>query len=257
MIITGSYTNAMIKDGFAVFCFGYDGSLDSTFGENGVAVSPFGIGDASLDDISGAIQPDGKIVVGASVYPAEDASGYIGLVRFNGNGGVTQDNYVRIKRWLRKHGFTWAGSFTSRQNPAYMVQRSSDGKSFVSLSKLYAPDDKGNFSYEDMLPLKGNNYYRVACEAGGNTIYSNVLLIEDDLSVKIFPNPAKTNIQVTGLTQGKARIAITDVSGKIKMTATMEGGSGSIAIESLPKGHYILRILTAHNKTIMEKFYKE
>ena len=52
------------------------GSLDTTFGNNGVVIKDFG--DKSDDQIyATAIQPDGKILVGGRIYPGSNSVGFL------------------------------------------------------------------------------------------------------------------------------------------------------------------------------------
>ena len=62
-------------------------------------------------------------------------------------------------------------------------------------------------------------------------------------SLKIYPNPVKSNLQVAGLSASQKTIfSITDLSGNRKATATITGSSYNWNISQLKQGNYILKI---------------
>ena len=87
IVVGGEYSS----DGFVVARFNTDGSIDNTFGVNGIAQTIVGLGFNHDEQL--AIQADGKIVVGGV---CSNFDGYFNgaLVRFNANG--TLDNTFGI-----------------------------------------------------------------------------------------------------------------------------------------------------------------
>lgn len=80
-IVTVGYGNNGTRDCFAVVRYDQWGNRDSTFGDNGVVLTP--VSASGPDEAHGvAIQPDGQIVV---VGPA---STYSGIVRYQSNGAL-------------------------------------------------------------------------------------------------------------------------------------------------------------------------
>ena len=74
---------------FALARYNTDGSLDSTFGTNGIATSWVEVSNTLLQDDeakSVAIQADGKIVIGG--YSGTGSETYFSIVRFNANGSI-------------------------------------------------------------------------------------------------------------------------------------------------------------------------
>lgn len=70
---------------FSLVRYNINGSLDTSFGLNGLVTTPIGAGNASLN--SAAIQPDGKIVAAGSSIGINGTSDFT-LVRYNGDGSL-------------------------------------------------------------------------------------------------------------------------------------------------------------------------
>ncbi len=87
IVMVGSRVNASTYQNFVVARYNPNGSLDTTFGNNGWSSATFGAGYEAA--VSVDIQPDGKIVVGGTVrnvlnVPSQD----LGIVRFNSDGSL-------------------------------------------------------------------------------------------------------------------------------------------------------------------------
>lgn len=81
-ILVAGYAGAPATYQVAVVRYNTDGSLDSTFGNNGKVTIPVGTAKSFATDI--ALQEDGKIVLGARTY--DNVSGDIALVRLTPDG---------------------------------------------------------------------------------------------------------------------------------------------------------------------------
>ncbi len=227
---------------FLVERYTKDGSIDSSFGNNGYQTTEMDYDDGANTVI---LQKDGKIVLAGSAYtgktgPSEYA---VALARYNNVGNTKQPLAIRIRRWLQHHGISWQMGNNIRY---YAVQRSSDGIVYKEIAKL------GNSSntYEDATPLGKESYYRVVAIAkDGSRTYSNTVLIEESQQVKMFPNPVKDNLQLQGLAStGKTNISIIDVNGVVRIQATATGSTYSINTAMLQHGHYLVKL--QHNGTI-------
>jgi len=75
---------------WAILRYNPDGSLDSTFGSNGITLTDFGPDDDQAYDI--ALQSDGKIVAagrkGIQFYPTEQRKGNVALARYTADGAL-------------------------------------------------------------------------------------------------------------------------------------------------------------------------
>ena len=167
------------------------------------------------------------------------------LNRYNGE-PVTDPKFAKIKKWLHKHGFTWDDFPHLAPGGSIHVERSANGNIFTTIASIAAHNNNQPNSFEDPTPLAGTNYYRLtATTADGSNISSNVIAIgnSDAASVKIFPNPVKNSLQVTGLSATqKTTLSITDLSGAARAAVTVTGNSYNWNIGQLKAGSYILRI---------------
>jgi uncharacterized delta-60 repeat protein len=89
-ILLGGYCNTN-NDDFCIARFNSDGTLDNSFGSNGIVIQP--IGSSDDNGYSLAIQSDGKILLGGSCYNGSNYN--FCIARFNSNG--TLDTSFGIK----------------------------------------------------------------------------------------------------------------------------------------------------------------
>ena len=61
IVVAGDYSNGFNNDDFLIARYNTDGTLDNTFGTNGILTTP--IGDFNDDPRAVRIQDDGKIIV--------------------------------------------------------------------------------------------------------------------------------------------------------------------------------------------------
>jgi uncharacterized delta-60 repeat protein len=81
--VLGGYVSDYSFSNFALARVNADGSLDSTFGNNGEVTTVIGSGDALVNDV--AVQADGKIVAAGSFEAADDNHDFA-LARYSSNG---------------------------------------------------------------------------------------------------------------------------------------------------------------------------
>ncbi len=96
IIVTGINVNAP-NTGFGAFSFDANGNVDPGFGNNGMAAAGFNVFALSPETGKGAIEPDGKIVVGGGVQIMQtDQVLHIALVKFNGD-SISKENITTSK----------------------------------------------------------------------------------------------------------------------------------------------------------------
>lgn len=221
---------------FVVVKYNKDGSLNDHFGVGGITTTDFGLSNG-IDDA--ALQADGKIVgVGFRGYTAL-------LARYKGE-HQTDPEFAKIKKWLHKHGFTWDDFPHLAPGGSIHIERSSNGNIFTTIASIMPHNNNQPNSFEDPAPLAGTNYYRLTATASdGSNVSSNIIMIENSnpTSIKIYPNPVKNSLQVTGL-QGtqKTTLSITDLSGARRAVVTLTGSGYNWNIGQLKAGSYVLRI---------------
>lgn len=234
---------------YAVNRYQTNGNLDSSFGNNGFAITQVGYNDYPTASL---LQSDGKVLITGYTYILSAAS--FAIVRYLGD---NVEKYVHIKHWLHRHGITWDDKPDNLSY--YAVERSSNGNSFSEITRIFNRNNQTQFSYEDNAPLNGTNYYRLrTVSTDGAVAYSNVISISDEGSaIKVYPNPAQNNLQIEGLSATeKTKLTVLDFSGNIKATVVANNSSYNLNISHLKQGNYILRIETNDN-VVTKKFVKE
>ncbi|MBS1747080.1 MAG: hypothetical protein JST21_12990, partial [Bacteroidetes bacterium] len=117
------------------FCrINHNGSLDSSFGNNGTEISEF---KGNEEAYSVALQSDGKILLGGYNYNVKkDYQTYL-LARYNNDLTKKQIIFAKIRRWWQHHnGIMW-DNVPGVKN--YTIQRSGDGAHWSTVYKT-----KGN-----------------------------------------------------------------------------------------------------------------
>ncbi|MEJ2615849.1 MAG: hypothetical protein P8Z35_12900, partial [Ignavibacteriaceae bacterium] len=165
-IIAGGYNSNGTEIDFCLVRYNTDGSLDETFGTDGIVVTP---GETSMDRIySVAIQKDGKIV--AAGYSDFGGDRNFALARYNSNG--TLDNSFGFNGIL-----ITIGSGTNEEAKSVLIQ--SDGKIVaVGYSDLSGTDDFALARYQtngDLDSTFGINGIVITAAAGDDNPHSAVI----------------------------------------------------------------------------------
>lgn len=135
----------------------------------------------------------------------------------------------------------------------YEVQRSADGKNFVTVGKVSAAGtslEAVKYSFNDPLPANGGYWYRLnMVDIDGKTELSKVVYVNSKkgsgIVTKLFPNPFTSEVQLIGATSAdlntQGNIKVFNMAGQqIKFQIV---GANAIAIDkSAPTGMYILKI---------------
>ncbi len=152
------------------------------------------------------------------------------------NSKVSEENTVNL---------TWTTTNESNFN-RFEIQR---GKSPTLFERIGIMDPKGteqsysNYHYSDTPHWTGEVYYRLKMIDNDGT-YSYSRIINANINhlnkISIFPNPAYENIEITG-PHNLGEIAIYNLQGIKVFENNYENATGTINIESLPKGLYVLK----------------
>lgn len=235
---------------FALAAYTENGNIDSSFGADGRVVTDFG---GFETHASGLLQPDGKVILTGMTTNLEETEYKVALARYFDR---PQQKYVRIKKWLHKHGITWEDK-PENNFKYYSIQRSSDGIDFKEIGKVSSQNGNIQKTFEDLSQSTGKTFYRVVAFSIDKTkSYSNNIVVDDDaLSIKFYPNPVKIALQIDGLS-GANKLSISDLNGNTRMVATANASLFTWNIAQLQKGNYILTI--QNNSSIVTKsFIKE
>lgn len=252
------------NNNFKVVLCKNNGTLDSTFGKNGILVNRIGVGSSTIKGI---------VFFGNKLYVAGNGQfpGNIGVVArylLSADGGPLPVTLLNFKAVLRNEVVLLQWQATHEQNlSGYTVLRSTDGVTFSAVGYAAAKSN-GSLSVEyevpDNQPFNGINYYKLKMvDNDGKFSFSNIVSVnvnKDIFSWKIFPNPVQNILFVsTNNKNEKATFQITDATGrKIKEVNVILNGYNTfpIPIHHLPKGMYSLQLRTA-TKTETKSFIKE
>ncbi|HEY4150314.1 MAG TPA: T9SS type A sorting domain-containing protein [Chitinophagaceae bacterium] len=155
---------------------------------------------------------------------------------------------------------------TNDGNSYFDVQRSGDGIHFNTLATVASATSStasGSYSYTDLNPLTGVNYYRLQMtDAAGKTTYSIISVVDfsnyTQAAWNIYTNPATGQLLITGPgTPGNATIRILNMGGQtVKVLRQPASATMEVDIAGLTKGIYIAQVST--DKTVyVQKIIKQ
>jgi hypothetical protein len=158
--------------------------------------------------------------------------------------------FFRGQQQPGKNLLEWKTSSTGGQ-VIFVIERSSDGRSFSPIGTINTSSITQFFSYEDLSPAAGKNYYRLKINEGGaGTYYSAIILLESDIkqiSISIRPNIIHNGGINLYVESGKAiplTIQMVDVTGKLilKKQLSVSAGAGIYPFEigEIARGIYYL-----------------
>ena len=160
-------------------------------------------------------------------------------------------------------------SLTESESDHFVIERSANGRDFYEIGKVNAAgtsNGKINYSFVDPLPMRGNNFYRLALvNRDYSKDYFDIKKITTEgfgINVILSPIPATRSLQVIFNINSNQNVTfnITDVNGKLIKTWSSNFTSGNINrtidINSLSAGVYYLHI-KGEEFTDTKKFIKQ
>jgi hypothetical protein len=135
----------------------------------------------------------------------------------------------------------------------YEVQRSADGKNFVTVGKVDAAGTSltaVKYNFNDPLPGSGAYFYRLnMVDIDGHAELSKVVYVNSKkgsgIVTKIFPNPFTSEIQLVGATSGDlipGNLKVFNITGQLVNYRIV--GANAIAIdENAAKGLYFIKLV--------------
>ena len=129
---------------------------------------------------------------------------------------------------------------------SYIVERSTDGKSFIDVATLRA-DASDTYSFKDE-SATGTVYYRIEAKSTvGNAVYSKVVAVKLSLTtgqLSIYPSPANGYLQVS--TASPAIFKVLDVLGHTLSVPVLNnlGNKATLNIAALPAGIYHIEAIS-------------
>ena len=228
----------------------------------------------TINTMTATLDPGQSLFVwlaGGSNYPY-----YLGEYSFTGTGDVinnesNQPLAVDYKQDLALNAadnnvtLNWITA-TEINNKGFEVQRSNDGKTWTSLDFVASKAPNGNsttpisYSYSDLLPDQGINYYRLRQINLDNNVTFNSKTVSynnnQNSELSIYPNPVRSgeHIKVRGAAT-RATYRILSVSGAQVINPTPLNNN-TIDVSTLAAGIYFLQIQTNNSSKTLKLIKK-
>ncbi len=158
----------------------------------------------------------------------------------------------------------WATS-SETNNKGFIIERSNAGVIWNEIGFVDSKSPAGNsntrleYDFTDVTPLTGSNLYRLKqLDFDGKVEYSSVrrLNFSHENPVTVYPNPAKDNITLTGLSGGEY-ITLYNISGAVVSQIQNNNNRNlDIKLDKLTDGVYHLRILSKSGVITIQKIVK-
>ena len=132
----------------------------------------------------------------------------------------------------------------------YIVERSTDGITYATIGNVsaYNNGNKNNYSFTDLQPLSGLNFYRLKMtDKDASFRNSPVRKVNfdhagDDFS--IYPNPVTSNKLFVSSTGKITSALLFDAAGRILKLYTLNSRNNTLDLSGIAKGTYQLKIFT-------------
>jgi hypothetical protein len=172
---------------------------------------------------------------------------------------------VTIKNWqanLENKFVKLSWSTTSDAPNTYIeIQRSKDGKDFQTIHQRISIVGESNYSWTDLSPFSGKNFYRLKIIETAKIHYSRILPIINDvkqLIVSLYSDASQLYVQLNCNRDQSVAIAIINFSGTVVKQQSLKldsvNTSVKISISELAAGNYYLRVTTSNGSSAVERF---
>jgi len=134
------------------------------------------------------------------------------------------------------------------------IERSADGANWNSLGTVQAKGNSSvavNYSFTDVSPIHGTNYYRLKLvDIGGKYAYSQIRVVRTSLiqGLSVFPNPSHDYVNITLGTEysGAITIRLVNQFGQVlqeKRLSNVAGTTVSFQVSTYSQGNYYLQVI--------------
>ena len=166
-----------------------------------------------------------------------------------------------------KSMLTWATA-SEVDNDHFEIERSSDAQNWEKTGQVQGHGTTSiqqNYSYIDMKPIAGINYYRLKqVDVDGKFEYTNIAEVQFDnasgasITMAVYPNPvaqaAAINIAMSNSSDNINNITITNTVGQVILDqAVSEMQTNILSGLNLPEGVYFITAHTSNNKTLTSR----
>jgi Secretion system C-terminal sorting domain len=159
---------------------------------------------------------------------------------------------------------TW--NVTEYNNKSFIVQHSINGTDWEDITVIQSknsPESMTDYSYTHFNKLSGKQFYRlkdfdIDTKSIGTSPVKTVMLINDNQTVIVWPNPATSRIQIAndnGNTYTKVKVI--DLTGKMMIEKKLGANINEIALNELSAGIYMVKIENNKGKSHTQKIVKQ
>jgi hypothetical protein len=263
--ISSPTTNVAIPaTGVAYSCSTVAGATTYTWTYTGTGVTIAtgqGTENITADFAASATNGDMQVVASNGTCVSLPASASIVLPVTLSNFTATKVNKTAVLQWAT------ASEINSKN---FEVQRSIDGRNYVSIGSVVAKGFASDYNYVDIkLPIPTTEiltiYYRLKqVDKDGRFEYSVVRMVNfkpetNGFIVNVYPNPVSNILNVRITNADAKQIRVFDMNGKtIYITTTISTtGTTAIPLSNLSKATYFVEIITTDGRREVEKFVKD
>ncbi|MCO5247441.1 MAG: hypothetical protein M9887_00610 [Chitinophagales bacterium] len=193
--------------------------------------------DTSTKDLAGNLRlQEGTVDLGAYEFQSSSVLP-ITLLSFT----VEKDKATALLTWT---------TVSEQNNQGFEIERSTDAKNWYKIGYQPSKSENGNswqpltYRFTDMQPEEGIDYYRFKqIDFDGKTEYSPIryVIFDEQRDIKIYPNPAKEQISISGL-QGGETLLLIDELGRMIRTIHSENKVETVSVSDLISGSYYILI---------------
>jgi hypothetical protein len=138
----------------------------------------------------------------------------------------------------------WKTATQPGKTKQFIIERSTDGRTFSPVGHVPAQPNILSYSYEDHNPADGKNFYRLrSADKEGQGEYSNVVYADrrkiQRPGLSVYPNPATSHVIIQ--TGKKATVTIYSMDGRKTKSIPPFLGSLQVNTSLWPRGGYIIR----------------
>jgi lysophospholipase L1-like esterase len=173
---------------------------------------------------------------------------------------VLKDWQARLENDMVK--LNWA-TVNEEPNTVFDIQRSANGRDFQTLNQKNGTSQNTDYSWTDISPLAGKNFYRLRINESARISYSRIIPIinkKNQLITSLYVDASALHVQINGLQGQTVVLGIINLSGtevkKQTFPVTSSNNSVTIPISELAAGEYFLRITTSGGIIAVERFGK-
>jgi Secretion system C-terminal sorting domain len=181
------------------------------------------------------------------------------ITRVTLNGNTLPVTLTRFSATAKPAGvlLTWVTA-TELTNAYFEVQRSSDGQSFSTLTRVQGSGTTSTgaaYSYSDTRPLAAHMYYRLRqVDMDGTSSFSSIVTVSGRLVASFYPNPSNTSITLPSTPQAM-QYRVYSTTGHTLLAGNAQGGS-TLDIQCIPAGLYFLEINTSGQHSV-QRFVRQ